>query len=479
MKSESIKIAPAQITPDIDQIVVATPELIVEEKTSNSSRTSISSIGAPKEVKANMSKAKKTKPKSKKGRKITSGAKLNGFEIIEPDFGSALNSVQTKAEELIESDADESLNHDVEITPENESECVSLPSEEVDDDEFLITELDSLDESLLNLLQSTQIQDDVIDISDHDIRCSIKEPVLPVLEKIVEEKSIELNELIIVIKDEPVEEIPEIVDEALKSEVIPQKVTFQPEVVAKLILAPEIIVKEEVFQAIIMPEVKIEVIPEKIEEPEVVEQKIEKVTKELNLEVQSKIVVKKIDKKKAVQEPVQVKKVKEIKAEKPKAPKFEERSCFHPKENIAELERDLMENLKRFDAGADELKSPIIMKNLITDFPITNAIMQWLSEKQNENFDSLFRVHDPRVVEKVLMSSSSDLKKLQLSEDEDESGVVTDTDSDYSSDEFLKLSPVASVTSDGKKKTASSLKCSTSTPANNLVKLQEKLCLIM
>lgn len=413
-------------------------------------------------------KAKKTKPKNKKGRKITSGAKLDGFEIIEPDFGNTVNSVLTKDEELVKSDADESLKHEDEMAIENESESVLLPSEDADDEEILITELDGMDESLLNLLQSTQIHDDVIDINDHDIHCSIKEPVLPVLEKILEEKSIELNEIQIT----PVEEVSEIIMEVTE----PQQEVFHPEIVAKLILAPEIVVKEEIVQTILESEIIIEeVIPEKVKVPEEQERKIEKVTKELNLEVQSKIVVKKIAKK--VQEPVLIKKVKEVKAEKPKPPKFEERSTFHQKENIAELERDLMENLKRFDAGADELKSPIIMKNLITDFPITNAIMQWLSEKQKENFDSLFRVHDPRVVEKVLMSSSSDLKKLQLSDDEDESGVMTDTDSDYSSDDFLKLSPVS--TSDGKNKKMASIKCSTSKPANNLVKLQEKLCLIM
>ena len=74
----------------------------------------MSSVGSPKDIKTIANKAKKTKPKSKKGKKITSGVKLDGFEIIEPDFGnksvsSVLVNTEEEDDEMVVSDVEESL----------------------------------------------------------------------------------------------------------------------------------------------------------------------------------------------------------------------------------------------------------------------------------------------------------------------------------------------------------------------------------
>jgi hypothetical protein len=143
---------------------------------------------------------------------------------------------------------------------------------------------------------------------------------------------------------------------------------------------------------------------------------------------------------------------------------FEDISYFSDHKNIADLERDLMENLKMLDDGID-IKSPII--NPLYDFPITSAVRKWLQEKQNESFDSLFHVQN--------------FKKLsELYDDCDDESDISDspvksdtTDSDYASDIQGRLngSPTSSNAKIDTKKP--------STKCNKKLLVKETFCALM
>lgn len=106
----------------------------------------------------------------------------------------------------------------------------------------------------------------------------------------------------------------------------------------------------------------------------------------------------------------------------------EDLSFFENHKNIAELERDLMENLKILDDGID-IKSPII--NPLYDFPITSAVQKWLQEKQHESFENLFRLENFKKLSELYDDCEND---------EDDKSDISDsksgdtTDSDYASD---------------------------------------------
>lgn len=111
----------------------------------------------------------------------------------------------------------------------------------------------------------------------------------------------------------------------------------------------------------------------------------------------------------------------------PKCDPFQDMEFFNDRSNIADLERDLMENLKLLDEDI-ELKSPII--NPLYDFPITSAVHKWLQAKQNESFDSLFHVQNFQKLSELYRENDDDETESDISERE----LKCETDSDYASD---------------------------------------------
>lgn len=146
---------------------------------------------------------------------------------------------------------------------------------------------------------------------------------------------------------------------------------------------------------------------------------------------------------------------------------FDELSFFENHKNIAELERDLMENLKVLDDGID-IKSPII--NPLYDFPITSAVQKWLTEKQNESFESLFRLENFKKLSELYDDcENDDDDKSDISDAPNKSET---TDSDYASDIQVKING-SPASSNAKIDTKLSSKC------NNKIIVKESFCALM
>ncbi|KAG5677895.1 hypothetical protein PVAND_007612 [Polypedilum vanderplanki] len=147
---------------------------------------------------------------------------------------------------------------------------------------------------------------------------------------------------------------------------------------------------------------------------------------------------------------------------------FEDSNYFNDRKNIAELERDLIENLKCLDDGID-IKSPII--NPLYDFPITSAVRKWLQEKQHESFENLFRVENFKKLSELYDECEDD-------DDDDESDISDSpqksetTDSDYASDIQVKLNG-SPASSNAKLDTKVTSKC------NNKLIVKESFCALM
>lgn len=146
---------------------------------------------------------------------------------------------------------------------------------------------------------------------------------------------------------------------------------------------------------------------------------------------------------------------------------FDDINYFENRKNIAELERDLMENLKILDDGID-IKSPII--NPLYDFPITSAVQKWLQEKQNESFENLFRIENFKKLSELYDDCEND--------DDDESDISDSpikseaTDSDYASDIQVKING-SPASSNAKIDTKLTSRC------NNKIIVKESFCALM
>lgn len=141
---------------------------------------------------------------------------------------------------------------------------------------------------------------------------------------------------------------------------------------------------------------------------------------------------------------------------------FDDINFFENRKNIAELERDLMENLKILDDGID-IKSPII--NPLFDFPITSAVQKWLQEKQNESFECLFRIENFKKLSELYDDCEDDESDISDSPVKSEA-----TDSDYASDIQIKVngSPASS-----------NAKIDTKITSNNKIIVKESFCALM
>lgn len=319
----------------------------------------------------NNAKSKKSKGKNKKKRNHLVG-KQDGFEIIEPEFGTNSDDSkkadelgsedETCAEESTENISDDYLNNEfVKTTVKDDDKCEQLnvnvlePLKEVQEEEIIF--------KVLNV-QASKMQDKlgdaIIDISDEDI-CS--------------KTSIDID--------------------------------F------------ETIEKQEAS------ELQIECI------------KIEKLAGDKEEETKSD---------------------KEV---------LDELSFFENHKNIAELERDLMENLKILDDGID-IKCPII--NPLYDFPITSAVQKWLQDKQTESFESLFRLENfKRLGELYNDCENEDDDMSDISDSQNKSET---TDSDYASDIQVKING-SPASSNAKIDTKLTSKC------NNKIIVKESFCALM
>jgi len=141
---------------------------------------------------------------------------------------------------------------------------------------------------------------------------------------------------------------------------------------------------------------------------------------------------------------------------------FDDINFFENRKNIAELERDLMENLRILDDGID-IKSPII--NPLFDFPITSAVQKWLQEKQNESFECLFRIENFKKLSELYDDCEDDESDISDSPVKSEA-----TDSDYASDIQIKVngSPASS-----------NAKIDTKITSNNKIIVKESFCALM
>lgn len=259
-------------------------------------------------------------------------------------------------------------------------------------------------------------------------------------ETIVEEIEIEI----------PANESEDVVDEVVIEE--------------KPLIVEENVVKDEVFEVQVQEIIKpVEQMPKAIikddDDDAIIDISDEEICRKTSIEIDFSI----------AQEIAKIEEPLEIKIEKePSSVQedeiFNDISFFNDHKNIAELERDLMENLKLLDDGID-IKSPII--NPLYDFPITSAVQKWLHAKQNESFDSLFRVENFKKLSELYDECDDDESDISDSPIKSET-----TDSDYASDIQLKLNG-SPASSNAKIDTKITSKC------NNKVIVKESFCALM
>ena len=154
-------------------------------------------------------KPKKSKAKNKKNKKLICGSKLDGFEIIEPDFGVKVNGIQEKSgtDENGIDDSDEDYTVPIENGLSHDSDEDVTTSDDIKKmSEEGIAELlqlnaapmhldDEKDAELIEILNDLLADDDneIIDISDDDICPKMVSPP-PVIEKLSKSKNNEIKE---------------------------------------------------------------------------------------------------------------------------------------------------------------------------------------------------------------------------------------------------------------------------------------------
>ncbi|CAO1340929.1 unnamed protein product [Diamesa serratosioi] len=454
--------------------IETTKDTPIPEQTQNTDENSKESIVKTKETKVALvnQKAKKSKTKNKKNKKLICGSKLDGFEIIEPDFGAKLNGIQQK-KDIYEngidvSDDDITISEDInEISEEDIAELLkeNAASMHLDDDK---------DAELIDILNDLLADDDneIIDIIQKKVEEHVNKRQVPILKN---EKSlakveapvvdVEAHNKIVGASNFNIEAtVPEI--HAMKAKTAVVNVSSAKNQENKI---------KNIEKSI--KQVKDSVKPDEL--------KIEPAVYQNGIEEQKMVEV--------VEEVIEAKKVvPKQNITKERSPIFDYN--YMVKENVANLERDFKKNLKLFNGDEDiELKSPII--NPLTDFPITNAIQKWLQTKQNESFDSLFHVQNFKKLH-LTESDEADEDDYEADEDDEEDTEsetsdkpITD-DSDYASDIQVKTNTdgandqagTSSITSSNSK-----LNTVTNGKSKNVVKVtklnanmvKDKLCAIM
>lgn len=350
------------------------------------------------------SKSKKAKNKSKKKKPQHLMTKQHdGFEIIEPQFG---NSSSTKSAGSGEEDSiieEDDPTTELNIASENIVEKLELlivsdeTEEQQQQPEVVVAngeeeEMRDVEEVILQkLIANNDCDDAVIDISDEEICCktSIEIDLVEIAQEIIR-------------NDEPA--LLERLESSVTEKISPKKDSEKKKKNGKISGENS---KEN------SPAKELKSVDEKVQKHSVIP-----------LEIPQAI----------IEEAVAVKSEEEEENDL-LTPTFDDFSFFADHKNIAELERDLIENLRSIDDGID-IKSPLI--NPLYDFPITTAVSKWLHERQNESFENLFHVQNFKKLSE-LYDECNDDDESDISESPNNSGSQT-TDSDYGSDCQAKLS---------------------------------------
>lgn len=354
----------------------------------------------------------KSKGKNKKKKSQHSMAKQqDGFEIIEPQFGNASKSDEVNVASAGEEEEEDTV---IEETFEDEQPTeITIASENiVEKMELLIVTDDNAEKEKEEVPEEVKSQTEVILQKLNNLEDDSSAVIDISDEEICCKTSIELN-------------LAEIAQEIIENE------------------KPAEIVEEEVRSVEISQQLS-EVIKDLTEETEV---KDEKITQELPIELDNT----------------------DSCPSRPLTPTFDDISFFGDNKNIAELERDLIENLRNMDDGID-IKSPLI--NPLYDFPITTAVSKWLQERQHESFDSLFHVQNFKKLSELYdeCDDESDISESPIKSET--------TDSDYGSDCQVKAN--GSPTSSKSTTSAKNDKKQAVRGMNNKLKIvKESFCALM
>lgn len=356
---------------------------------------------------SNNTKSRKSKNKNRKKKSQHMMARqYDGFEIIEPQFTNNNNSLSNYEENAISDEGEEDEEEEEEIIIEENLKKLNVENDE-----------NSTDNDKLELLVVNDMneKEDQSVVSDEEKTKEVDEKMV---EKMILKNFINLSD----------DAIIDISDEDISS-----AKTFEKDLqeLTKEILENNIIEKEN----------------DGIQE---INHEIVKVKNASSLKLEINVVEKIVDK-----------------HERSHSPTFEKVNSFANHKNIAELERDLIENLRSIDDGID-IKSPLI--NPLYDFPITTAVSKWLNEKQNESFDSLFHVQNYKKLSEMYdeYDDESDISDSPIKSET--------TDSDYGSDCQVKAMN-ASPSSSKSSSTASAIEKKKA--INKLRMVKESFCALM
>jgi hypothetical protein len=346
------------------------------------------------------SKKAKNKGKKKKPQHLMT-KQQDGFEIIEPQFGNSSKSAGSDEDTIIDDDPTTELNLASEKIVENlELLIVSDETDEkekVQEQEVVANELNEVEEVILKKLIANEDDNDaVIDISDEEIcsKTSIEIDLAEIAQEMVQ-------------KEEPLVVVACSLEESVsEKKVTPKKESEKKKKNGKQ-HSGESLKEIEKDCPVTKVESIVQMNEEKIHKHKVIPMEIPQPLEE-----------------EVAQEEVESNSL---------TPTFDDFSFFADHKNIAELERDLIENLRSIDDGID-IKSPLI--NPLYDFPITTAVSKWLHERQNESFENLFHVQNFKKLSELYDECDDE---SDISESPNNSGSQT-TDSDYGSDCQAKLS---------------------------------------
>lgn len=409
-KGKKVKVAKDEVseekeTPSKKDLTIESLPIKVQEVTSEVIIKK-STIASPIGTSFKAPPVKKSKGKNKKKKSPHSLAKQqDGFEIIEPQFG---NVIKNSSDEVnAEScEEDDTLNEDINNRPtEFASENI------VEKLELLIVN----EEEEKNAITEVKSQTEVILQKLNNLEDDSSAVIDISDEEICCKTSIELD-------------LAEIAQEIIKND---EKVEINEEVTSIKIPEQQLEVPNDLTNS----------------EPELKCVNDEKSLQELP------------------NEPENI----EVCSSDPLTPTFVDINFFGDNKNIAELERDLIENLRNMDDGID-IKSPLI--NPLYDFPITTAVSKWLQEKQNESFDNLFHVQNFKKLSELYdeCDDESDISESPIKSET--------TDSDYASDCQVKMN--GSPTSSKSATSAKNDKKQAVRGTNNKLKIvKESFCALM
>lgn len=381
-------------------------------------------------------KKPKGKNKKKKSQHLMT-KQQDGFEIIEPQFGTSSKSDENIAESGEEETfLDDTLEEDtteITIASENIVEKMELLIVNDDDDDNKPTEnveIEAKTEVILKKLNNLEDDGAVIDISDEEIcrKTLIELDLAEIAQEIIEnDKSVEAQE----------ESVCSIAISQQLSEALKDLEVSVDDSELRLQMESNESLKAASFNS--NQSMESEIFSENISLPSIQAQ-------ELNL-------------------PIELENIDSCPSA-PTTPTFDDINFFGDHKNIAELERDLIENLRNMDDGID-IKSPLI--NPLYDFPITAAVSKWLQEKKHESFDHLFHVQNFKKLSE-LYDECDDESDISESPNKSET-----TDSDYGSDCQVKAngSPTSS------KSAASIKKQAVKGTSNKLKIVKESFCALM